>query len=94
MTTYRVLDFENPFYTVVFTHKEKEHVITAVAVVKSDNSLDVEMSKASISNEIIKKKTESDSVAPIGNEQLVGGTFTANEELVEIASNVEAAEEL
>lgn len=94
MTTYKVLDFENPFYTVVFTYKEKEHVITAVAVVNSDNSLDVEMSKASISNEIFKKKAEIDSVAPIGNEQLVGGTFTANEELVEIPSNVEAAEEL
>ena len=44
--------------------------------------------------EIIKKQIEIDSVAPTRNEQLVGGTFTANEELVEIASNVEAAEEL
>ena len=39
MTTYRVLDFDNVFYTSVFTYREKEEVVVSPAVINADNSL-------------------------------------------------------
>tara|TARA_B100001248_G_scaffold43209_1_gene27631 strand:+ start:23458 stop:23742 length:285 start_codon:yes stop_codon:yes gene_type:complete len=94
MTTYRVLDFDNPVYTAVFTYKEKEYVVQAPAVINTDNSVNLELSKASISNYILNKKAEVDAVPPSNGADLIGGTFTANEELVDIAENPEEAEGL
>ena len=94
MTTYKVLDFDNVFYTSVFTYREKEVVVVSPAVINADNSVNLELSKASISNSILSRKAELNATPPAGGSDLIGGTFTANEEFVEIAENPEAAEDL